>query len=276
MSEIPLVKLVAMDIDGTLMGPDKRLSPRLKAVMEALLVRGVKLVLASGRMAEAARPVALELGLDDMPLICLNGALITQARESKVLWQFPFADDLAQQVVDAARASNAHIQSYHGEELWVGKESKWLEAYVHRLKVHYRVVDWSMMAPGALKFLVLGEPELAISLRERWNEQFGDALAMSNSLPGYLDIVTGGVSKALAVKTLADHYAIAPREVAAFGDADNDLEMLQYAGWAVAVGDPPDVVRQVASRIVPAPAEDGAAIGLEELLERLDGATVGR
>ena len=258
------VRLVACDLDGTLIGPDHRFSPRLVRVVSELKDRGVHFTLATGRMYTSARKLAEELGLDDVPLITLNGALVRMSRSGEVLLERNIPEDVARAVVESAKAEGHYIQTYHGDRLVVAELGPEAVAYAERTRVDAHVARTpAELWQGATKLLVIADPAVVTELMNRWRPRFGRRLALSRSFPYYLEVMAAGVSKGQALRHVASHLGVPLTQALAMGDGENDRSMLRSVGVGVAMeGAPPDLLR-VARHVAPPFDKDGAAIALE-------------
>lgn len=259
------VRLVACDLDGTLIGPDHRFSPRLLRVVAALVQRGVHVTLATGRMYTSAQKLAQELGLDDVPLITLNGAVVRMSRSETVLLERTIDEDVARAVVESARAEGHYIQTYHGDRLVVEALSTEAIAYGERTRVPVHVAtDLGQLWQGATKLLVIADPAVVTQLLTRWRPRFGRRLGMTRSFPYYLEMVAAGVSKGRALRRVASHLGVPLTQALAMGDGENDWSMVRSAGVGIAMAGAPGKLVRVARHIAPPYDADGAAIALEQ------------
>lgn len=262
------VRLVASDLDGTLLGPDGRASARTVAALDACRAAGVHVVFVTGRPVVWLDPVAEQTGHAG-PAICANGAVVYDAGRRQVLRAsaLPPSD-----VLTAAARLRAR-----SEGIAVALET--LEGF--RREPGYQVrfdagrpVDVGSLAelldpdPRVVKMLVrreTGTPEDLLDLAR----EVLDGLAHpthSGPLSPLVEISAAGVSKAATLAALAADLGIAREEVAAFGDMPNDVEMLRWAGrgYAMAGGHPEAVA--AAAHVAPPSAQDGVARVVEELL----------
>lgn len=274
------IRLVALDIDGTLLSPEGHVSPRTAAAIRQLLDRGVLAVLCTGRIfSEGVKELAGELGLS-LPAIVRNGTAIQDLETGAVLDRHPVPPDairlgldvmlplglspvveegpLKQDRLFTLPAESCHPAVFHFARLW-----KRL-AHLHHLDAAvdlYAVDDpnWlgacgtrraTKQAADALERL----PGIAV----RW---YGDGLSEHD--PHCTDISPAGCSKASALARFAAQHDIALSETFAIGDFFNDVEMLQEVGWGVAMGHAPDAVKAAADAVTLDNARDGCALALE-------------
>ncbi|HEY9857002.1 MAG TPA: Cof-type HAD-IIB family hydrolase [Stenomitos sp.] len=260
-------KLIATDIDGTLIGRDLVVTERTKRAFRRAHDAGIPIVMATGRMYRATLPLARECAITT-PLITYQGALIRDHQTQEELWHRTIPMDLAHEALEALFATKLHVNLYVDDELLIERVTPESELYCSIAKVEPRVVP--SLASG-----LTGEPTKIVAIGsvedvQRWlpglQEQFGDRLYVTESLPVFIEIANPTVSKSAALDHVARRMGIQPAEIVAFGDGMNDLDMLQYAGLGVAMGNAPRAVKERADRVTKPVSEDGLACVLEELL----------
>ena len=260
-------KLLALDLDDTLLGEDFKISPENREAIRRAAQSGVLVTLATGRMFRSAVPFAHQLKID-LPLITYHGALIRTASGEETLYHRPVPLPLAQEVAALAAAEDLHVNAYIGEELFVAKENE-LSRYYQKL------ANVKVTAVGDLAaFLQTPPTKLTIINREGWQngfkdrllEQYGDVLSITISRPYFLEITDRLATKGQALKFLAEKHHIPQAQVAAVGDSYNDLDMIIYAGYGVAVANARDEVKAVANVITTANTDHGVANFIQKYL----------
>ena len=276
------IELVALDLDGTLIGDDLRLSPRTVAAVRAVVARGVHVSIVTGRMTSSALPYARELGLRD-PLVGYQGALIREmpaagsARLGRLLVHRPLAADVARDTLPWCRAGGLAPHANHLERLIVGVDDPKASDYSRYGSGRTTVVadlDAWLVHP-VTKIISVGDPPLADRALARARADFAGRAEATVSHPMFLEFLAPGVSKGRALRFLARRLGVDRRRTLAIGDQLNDLEMLAEAGVGVAMAGAPDVVRASARVVAPSLAEDGVARVLEELVLGRAGETAG-
>ncbi|HHV94469.1 MAG TPA: HAD family phosphatase [Firmicutes bacterium] len=254
------IKLVAMDIDDTLITDELTIPQKVREAIAAARAQGVKVVLATGRMLSSSVAFARELGLSE-PLICYNGALIQGADDERPLVHHPVPLDLAREIVVVGKREGLHINAYIDEKMYVEELNKYTEFYSSFTKaVAHPVGDLlAFMDKPPTKLLYVCEAEIAekwwLTLRERYRGK----LEVFRSKPQYVEFTALGVSKGAALRELAELYGLEPEEVMAIGDSFNDIPMLEYAGIGVAVANAPEAVRSRADYVTLSNEEGGVA-----------------
>jgi Cof subfamily protein (haloacid dehalogenase superfamily) len=275
------IRLVALDLDGTLIGDDLRLPPRTVTTIRAVVARGVHVALVTGRMTSSALPYARELGLR-APLIGLQGALVREmpapgsSRLGRLLAHHPLPADVARDAMAWCREAGLTPHLNHLERMVMPAGDERAEDYSRwnfgRVILVPDLDAW-VRAP-VTKVIAVGPPPLADQALDRARADFAGRADATVSHPLFLEFLAPGVNKGRALRFLARRLGVDMRDVLAIGDQRNDIEMIADAGMGVAMGGAPAHVRAAARMVAPPLAEEGAAQVLEELVlggRRLDG-----
>lgn len=256
-----MIKLFVTDIDGTLLMPGKKVSAKNIEAVHKMIAAGVKVVIATGRMHSAALPVAAQLGVP-VPIISYNGAVIKSSSGEMIHAQY-MDEDKALALINFFEEREWYLQSYSGDVLYVPERNECVELYETMLKVKAVEVGWY-----ALHGIIKDVPKLlSISLSaeeinhrlEESKKVFGGQVEITRSAPQFAEFMSLGVSKASAIKILADKYGIANDEILTIGDSDNDLPMLTEVGTGVAMGNAVDAVKAACPLITDTCENDGFA-----------------
>ena len=263
-----MIRLIAIDLDGTLFGEDLVISPANRAAIAAAQARGVAVTLATGRMFRSARPYARDLGITT-PLICYQGALIRDPVTEATLFHRPLAQPLAREVIALVQAQGLHPNVYLDDTLYADALNPGTEFYSRLnggLPIH-PVGDLTAFLrrrggdPTKLSVVLADEPATDALVAEL-HAHFGDRLYATKSYPIFAEALNATVDKGRALRTLAAHLGIAPEETLAIGDGSNDLPLLQAAGIGVAMGQAHATVRAAAHHVTSPLAEDGVAAAI--------------
>jgi Cof subfamily protein (haloacid dehalogenase superfamily) len=266
-------ELGVFDLDGTVLRRDLGITARTVAVLDELRGRGMRLVVATGRRFEGAREYAERLGFADQdPLICYGGSMVRRMNGETLLHR-TLRRDLGAEVLEWAAERSLHARVFvEGRIVASPDVPAGLEHLRRSDEPGVRVVDspadWLRESGEEPTKLVLVDHPDGV---ERWlgtaQEAFAGRLFVTRSLPHYVEV--GGLegTKAKALEFLCESWGIDPARAIAFGDADNDVDMLRFVGRGVAVGGMTDEVREAADAVVRPVDEDGVASYLEALLE---------
>ena len=260
-------RLVATDVDGTLLGPDDHIPPRAVAVIGRLEAAGVGFVLATGRPPRWIPPVFAELGLGRYA-VCANGGVLYDAELDRVVWSQTLSADalatLAAAVAETLPTSGLAVERVGGaaeEGTFVAEPAyrhAWPDSDNH---IAHR---GDLISQPAVKMLVrcqeLGSDAMVAALAP----VLGDTADLTFSHPrGLVEISAPGVTKATGLAEVARRFGVGAPDVVAFGDMPNDLEMLRWAGHGVAMGNAHPALLEVADEVTASNGEDGLALVLE-------------
>lgn len=277
-------RLVASDLDGTLLDPQGDLSARTRAAVRAVRAAGIPFVLATSRRLTGAAPVAAALGLDG-PLILYDGAQVRQHPAGDILAQHALPIPLARQAAAIIASHGLRPIVQHGdrdgERLIVGAPAAatqersrfhaYLEAFAHQIVEPAAdelfadgVEPLRIVAFGPLRWLRPAARALA-ALPLGWQ-----LLPRGNYGTAELSVFAAGASKGAALLALAERLGIPRRAVFAVGDGINDISLLEAAGFGVAMANGGPKVRAAADALAPSHAEDGAAWAIERYVLAAD------
>jgi Cof subfamily protein (haloacid dehalogenase superfamily) len=267
------IQLVALDLDGTLIGDDLRLRPRTVAAIRAVVDRGVHVALVTGRMTTSALPYAVELGLRG-PLVGLQGALIREMpdpgsrRLGRLLYHRPLAADAVLDALAWCREAGLSAHVNHLERMVISANDERVDDYSRwafgRVAVVPDLEAW--VRHPVTKVISVGPPPLPEVALARARTDFAGRAHATVSHPAFLEFLSPRVNKGRAVRYVARRLGVDLGATLAIGDQLNDIEMLSVAGTGVAMAGAPDPVRAVARLVAPPLAEEGAAQVLEEMI----------
>jgi Cof subfamily protein (haloacid dehalogenase superfamily) len=261
------IEAFACDLDRTLIASDVVLRERTKAAIAAARADGIRVVIVTGRMFQSALPYAHEAGIDD-PIVCYQGAAVVDPETRKFLSHDPIPLPLARETIAAVEAAGHSLNVYVGDELYVAEVTPEAEryAYFQELEIHPvgNLIDWLDEPPT--KLVSVGEAEALDVLRDHMQALFDSRLHISKSLPIFLEFSRKGVTKGSGLAFLARLLGFERVKTVAFGDAENDVEMLEWAGYAVAVENADDRVLALADHVCPTAENEGVAQVIEAYL----------
>jgi hypothetical protein len=269
------IRLVALDIDGTIVGEDLVLHERtIRAVAEARL-RGVHVSIVTGRMTSSAAGFARRLGLDG-PIVGYQGAIARLIRPGddrrlgRLLWHRPLTSDLALRIVRWTREAGLEPHFNDLESLVLRADEPRADDYSAfvggRLTLVPDLEAWLAGRATVTKVIAVGEGTRPRDTYPAALAAFGRESEVTISHPRFLEFVAPGVTKGAALVRLARRYRIPMAHVMAIGDQLNDVEMIAAAGHGVAMGNAPAEVRSVARYVAPDVDSQGAARIIEELV----------
>jgi len=260
------IRLVAMDLDDTLLRDDWTISPRVVKAIQKAQLQGVKMTIATGRMPISTRPYAEQLGLD-VPVITYHGAMIQQALSGDILFRRVIPSALAAEIVQDVAGRGVYTQIYLKDRVITQELKDWSFEYARISNVRIEEVDLSILLSqepeGVEKILLMGEEADLDQLAPLLRQTYGERVNITKSKPYFLEMTDGSVNKGVALAALAEHFGINQSEVMAIGDSFNDLEMINYAGLGVAMGNARPEIQERADVITTSNEDDGVAVAIE-------------
>lgn len=264
------IKLIALDMDGTLLNPEGQLTARTISALKDARAHGAVVTLSSGRMPCALRPFVKELGID-APLICYNGALTVDSRTEAPLSSAPLSPEMAREIARACEARNLHVQAYRGEAFVCAAHGQFAQDYLDFLKGTGRLEVTGRPLSECLDFetpkmLAIDTPARIAELLPDLKARFEGRVRVATSQPRFIEFVNPAAGKAAALAQLSRLLGVAQADTAAFGDGLNDLDMIEWAGTGFVMANGAKAMLEAADVIVPSNAEDGVAQTVERLI----------
>jgi Cof subfamily protein (haloacid dehalogenase superfamily) len=285
--------LLALDLDGTTLGPGLEIQPAVADAIAAAQARGIQVTLATGRMFGATLPYARHLNIS-APLICYQGAVIRDPVSGELYAHVGMPGDLAAEAIEMLLAAGIFVIAYIDERLWVAERRPELDLYLQWHPEGAEIVvapDLAAVAAASLeRLLAQGEsvatPDLATAAstqsptkllfiadepvveREvaRLAAHFDGRLSVVRSHLLFGELTAPGISKGAALATLAARLGVPRERVVAIGDQANDLPMIEWAGLGLAMGNAIPAVRAAADAVIPPVEEAGVAWAIERYI----------
>ncbi|MDO8490966.1 MAG: Cof-type HAD-IIB family hydrolase [Dehalococcoidia bacterium] len=260
-------KLIALDLDGTIVGRDLTISPQCKSAIRRAEEAGVRVTIASGRMLKSTLRFARELGVRT-PIICYQGAMTADPATGEIMWHRPVPLDLAYEVIGMFKARSVHINLYVNDELYVDRITKEAERYAKLSIVEAHPVGdlLAFLNSEPTKIVAIGDMPVIDALTTNLEQEYDSRLYITKSFPTYCEVAHRDCSKGQALARLAESLGIAQEETIAIGDNPNDLDMITWAGLGVAMGNGAPEVRAVADWVTGTVDDSGAAQAIEKAL----------
>jgi len=264
------VRLIALDLDGTLLDDEKKVPDRnVEAIQEAAR-RGFKIAISTGRMVPRIEPIQDRLGVDCLVLAYNGGKVVgTRAEGRPLIRHKPVPADIAELFLDYSREHDL-LLNFVVDDLLFAEDApsrrRFSDLYSRRTGAEYHFVDLdAYRGKEPTKMILFGDEEDVLARRDSFRAQLGPRAYVTISEPEYLEIMSPEVNKGEALRELAAHYSFDMSEVLAVGDAENDAPMLEVAGVSVAVANACETTKALAHHMTDATNNDGA---VAEAIER--------
>lgn len=270
----PEIKLLVVDIDGTISGESNTISPAVQQAIAAVQAKGISVAIATGRMYRSALRFHQALN-STLPLMAYQGAWIQDPLSQTIHQHFPVSRDVAEELLDYFEQpvwrSLLSVHFYINDQLYVREVTPETQAYASRSGI-------TPIAVGDLRQTLSQEPTKILALCEdtsiiqdllgNLRRQYTPAeLYMTTSVATFFEVTNPAVNKGNAVRYLAEEMlGLQSHNVMTIGDNFNDLEMLEYAGIGVAMGNAPADVQAIANWVAPSVEMDGVATAINKFL----------
>ncbi len=265
------IRLIAVDMDGTLLNHEGKLTPRTIQAAKAAMNLGAKFVLSSGRMPGALRAFAGEIGVN-APCVCFNGGAAVDVFTDEIFYQTPVPIELAKDIAKTAESMGLYIHAFINGGYIAPEYNEKTAQYEKLTTVKATVVNGKVsenMTEAPMKVLILDTPEGVEKVLPILQEKFNGRASIMRSQKHLIECVDKNTSKAGALEHLIGVLGIDREETLAFGDGQNDLEMLKWANESYVMDNASDAVKGACDRFIIAPSnrEDGVAQVIEQLIK---------
>ena len=221
-------------------------------------------------MFRSVKPYLEAAGIDD-PVICYQGAVVADPTTGRFLRHEPIPVELGRETIAALREEQFHVNCYVNDELYVDSVTPAAERYAsfQHLPIHEVGDLEAWLSEPPTKLVAIGDPDELDGLEARMKKRFPGRLYISKSLPFFLEFASTEVTKGSGLTFLAEHLGFSRERTVAFGDGENDVELLEWPVFGVAVANAHPRVLEIADWVCPSAEEEGVAQVIEALLERL-------
>lgn len=236
------IKLVAIDIDGTLINDKHQITPEVKDAVQQAKEQGIKIVIATGRPLPGVKDILDELNLNEEGdyVITYNGSLAQETATGKEHVRYGLSYDDYLEIDMLARKLNVHMHTTTSERIYTSNRdiSPYTihEAYLVKMPLSYRTQEEMTMDLDIAKIMFIDEPDYLKEVIAKIPEWFKEKYMTVQSSPFFYEILNKNAGKGAALRALAKELEIDMSETMAIGDEENDLTMLEAAGLAIAMG----------------------------------------
>ena len=266
------IKMIALDLDNTLLDSHKKISVRNERDLRALHEQGIKVVLCTGRPINAIWPLIQQLGLtnDDDCTINFNGGLVVENNSKQVLFRQWMGYENIHRVYDYCKQNHYPLNVLDFESVYEMTDlaESGYSGFIHHIQYHHMPFSQLPHDKEYSKLIICTNVDVVEEAQQNVPQTIKDVFTVTRSQPYVLEFLPPQVDKAVGLQKLLDHYGWDFSNVMSFGDGDNDLGMTKAVdggnGVAVAMANGVDQVRQAATKVTKSNDEDGAAVFLED------------
>ena len=265
-----MYKLIAIDMDGTLLKEDKTISIKTKEAIKMATDKGAKVVLASGRPIIGLEPYLKELGLDteDDYVMSFNGSLVQNSRTKEIVFESALKGTDLKSLYALSKELGVNIHAFDTKGCITPVMSKYTEVEGKLNHIEVGIVDFNEVSDDEdiIKIMFVDPQEKLEEAIKKLPADIYDKYTVVRSSPFFLEFLNKESNKGVGVAALANHLGINKKEVICMGDAGNDLAMIEYAGMGVAMANAFDEVKKAANFITLSNEEDGVAFAINKFV----------
>jgi Cof subfamily protein (haloacid dehalogenase superfamily) len=251
-------RMAVFDMDDTLLGPDKKISAENRLALARLRAAGVEVVIASGRYQGNVIIFEESLGFLGW-IISSGGAVVSNGATGEIIHELTVPHDLALEVFHRGREDGLCIVGYRRAGIFCNAQSEWTDRY-KSVTGQVPTADISALTESGLQKLIwITAPRRILELTPRMQEEYRDRLYVVNTESEMLEFLNPNTNKARAIEILAGRLNIPREQIITFGDGNNDVPMLTWAGMSVAMAHGRESARQAARRVSP-PGDPATAV----------------
>jgi len=267
------IKAIAIDLDGTVLHDDSTLSDRTSEALRDCMRSGIGVIICTGRSPTSAEKYRSLIGASG-PMVFYNGATVIDVPDGRLLASTLLTRDCAETTVAIARDLGLHFHAFlPGDKLVYEENRPESESYHARTGLYGELADFDVLLQdggsadaGFIKCMYIAEPDQLDLVQKEIDLRLGARVYSARSHRTFLEVMAPGVSKGRALALALELRGLTRMETVAFGDAENDVPMLEYAGRSYAVANAVAHARIVASTTIGSNQEDGVATMLEKIL----------
>jgi Cof subfamily protein (haloacid dehalogenase superfamily) len=266
-----MYKLIALDMDGTLLTTEKKISEKTKVAIKAAEAKGVKIVLASGRPLLGINKSLEELELlkDDDYVLSFNGGLVQNTKTKEIVSKVSLKGSDLKYIYEISRNLNINIHAFSAKDgLITPKNSQYTdhEAEINGIDINIKDFNEIEDEEDIIKVMMIDPQEILDPAIDKLPSEIYEKYSVFKSSPFFLEFTHKEVDKGLGLKKLGEYLGIKKEEIIACGDAGNDLSMVKYAGLGVAMDNAVAEVKEAANFITSSNDEDGIAMVIEKFI----------
>lgn len=263
-------KILALDIDGTLVGSDHKILPQTREALIAAQKKGLKVVLASGRPTPGMMALSKELALEEHGgfVLSYNGGRITNMQTGVIVHEQFLTPAEAHEIYDLAKSLNVNIMAYDENDILTVDFDEYiqLESEINAMPLREINSFKEAVVNNTIKTLTTGTPERIAEVERVYLEKFGARFSICRSMPFFLEVMPQGINKAASLEKFLDSLELTCEDMVACGDGFNDIEMIKFAGLGVAMDNAVAEVKAVADYVTKSNDDNGIVDVIENFI----------
>jgi Cof subfamily protein (haloacid dehalogenase superfamily) len=276
MRKIKMYKMLAIDLDGTLLNSNKEISEENQKYIKLAMEKGIKVIICSGRIYSGAKIFAQQLSLQE-PMVVCNGAVIKDVKTDKVYYSNLLSKEDCFKVIGILHKYNIYFHTYVDDVMYAEKLDYAALHYMissKDLRSDFRIdvkvvesvkdiIDKSFQKPAKIVVMSSDSKDL---LKVRNVVEGVETIDIVSSNYDNFEVLNRGVSKGKALEIISQMFSINQEEILAIGDNENDCPMLKYAGFSVAMGNSEDWIKDICDFVTLTNDEDGVAKAIKKFV----------
>ncbi|MGF1729113.1 sugar-phosphatase [Photobacterium kasasachensis] len=266
-----MYKLVALDMDGTLLNSQKEVSARTKQAIKDARAQGVHVVLASGRPLEGMADYLAQLGMtsNDDYVLSYNASLVQRVESREIIRKQIMKGSDAKNIASLSHDLGVFVHAFSPSRGLITPQNNTYTQHESTINgVEVTEIDFAELDNDEeiIKVMMVADPEVLSSAITQLPESLYQQYTIVQSAPFFLELLNPKSNKGAGVAMLAEHLGIDASEVICMGDAGNDHHMIKYAGLGVAMGNATEDTKALANHITSSNDDDGVALVIEEFI----------
>lgn len=266
-----MYKLIALDLDGTLLGSDKAISQQNQDAIAKARAAGVTVVLASGRPMQGMldKLELLNINSDKDFILCYNGSMVQNIATGEIIHQQTITGKDAKRVARLAKELGVYVHAFSTEHGLITTEHNPytdIEANINGLDITEMNFESLSDDHPIIKAMIVAEPTALTEAISKLDPKLREEFTVVQSAPFFLEFLNPSANKGIGVAAIAEHLGIKREEVMTMGDAENDHHMLKYAGLGIAMSNAMEETKQIADHITVSNDEHGVAVCIEQFV----------
>jgi Cof subfamily protein (haloacid dehalogenase superfamily) len=268
--EVVMYKLIAVDMDGTLLNEKKEISDRSLKTIYQLRKKGKRIVLATGRPLNGVMRYLEKLDLFDENdyVVAFNGALVQNTKTKQVIFNKPLSLNDYKELYVVSQQLGVNIHALTDKSVLTPKYNPYteIESQINQIPIIEGDIETIDSSTIIVKVMFIDDPETLDNIISKLPDWVKDKYTILRSAPIFLEFLDKSVDKGAGVSAIANKLGIQRNEVICVGDAGNDLAMIKYAGLGVAMGNAMEELKSEADFITHSNEEDGVAYVIEKFM----------